>query len=75
MTAENEQRRPVRGGGAAETQPTNQPPQHSTPRRWGKRPLVTRQRLDELFAILDATIAMRRELSLRRDNRGWEARP
>jgi hypothetical protein len=48
---------------------------HSTPRRRGNRPLVTRERLAELFAILEAMSALRRELSLRRDNRGWEARP
>jgi hypothetical protein len=65
----NEQRRPG-GGDAANDQPLEHL-HHSKPSCRGNRPLVTR----ELLEILEATLALRRNSSRRRDNGGWEARP
>ena len=61
------------GGGAAETSVAGERLQTSTASRGSKRPLVTGERLAELFAILNRTIALRCECSRRRDNGGWEA--
>jgi hypothetical protein len=69
------QRRPVGGSGAADFSLAGERPQHSTPHRWGNRPLVPRERLDELIAILRSTIALRRDLSRRRDNCTGVIRP